>query len=118
LTGDKINSAAQANGLVFGSMNIFHHLDADEQTIFSLANMVEPGNFDPDSIHEMTTTGLTVFMQLSNLKNPADDFDEMLRCAYHISEMLDANLCNQNRQPITQADAEYYWILISEKENT
>mgnify|MGYP000256281621 CR=1 FL=1 len=118
LTGDKINSAAQANGLVFGSMNIFHHLDADEQTIFSLANMVEPGNFDPDSIHEMTTTGLTGFMQLSNLKNPADDFDEMLRCAYHISEMLDANLCNQNRQHITQSYAEYYWILISEKENT
>lgn len=117
LTGDKINSAAQANGLIFGNMNIFHRLDSDGQTIFSLANMVEPGNFDPESIHEMTTTGLTMFMQLSNLSHPADGFDEMLRCAYHMSEMLSADLCNHHRQPITQADAEYYRKLISEKEN-
>ncbi len=117
LTGDKINSAAQANGLIFGNMNIFHRLDSDGKTIFSLANMVEPGNFDPESIHEMTTTGLTMFMQLSNLSHPADGFDEMLRCAYHMSEMLSADLCNHHRQPITQADAEYYRKLISEKEN-
>ena len=116
LTGEKINSAAQANGLTFGSMNIFHRLDGERQTIFSLANMVEPGNFDPDTIHEMTTTGLTMFMQLSNLAHPADDFDEMLRCAYHMSEMLGASLCNRNRQPITQADAEYYRNIIAEKE--
>lgn len=117
LTGDKINSAAQANGLIFGDMNIFHRLDGDEQAVFSLANMIEPGNFDPDSIHEMTTTGLTMFMQISGLSNPADDFDEMLRCAYHMSEMLGATLCSHRRQPITQADAEYYRNLISEKES-
>ncbi|MCK4704071.1 MAG: cell division protein ZipA [Gammaproteobacteria bacterium] len=117
LTGEKINSVAQANGFVFGSMNIYHCHDANGQTIFSLANMMEPGNFDPDSIHEMTTSGLTVFMQLSNLTQPTDDFDEMLRSAYHMSEMLGASLCNQNRQPFTQADAEYYRSLIAEIEN-
>ncbi|MDH3342619.1 MAG: cell division protein ZipA [Gammaproteobacteria bacterium] len=117
LAGDKINSVAQANGMTFGSMDIFHRLDGDGKTIFSLANMVEPGNFDPDSIHEMTTTGLTLFMQLSNLSTPSDDFDEMLRCAYHMSEMLGAVLCNHRRQPITQADAENYRNIISEKEN-
>lgn len=118
LSGEKINSVARANGFVFGSMNIFHRLDENDQTIFSLANMLEPGNFDPDSIHEMTTSGLTVFMQLSNLRHPSEDFDEMLRVAYHISEMLGASLCNQNRQPFTQADAEYYRNIIAGKENT
>ena len=117
LYGEKINSAAQANGFVFGSMNIFHCLDGNGQTIFSLANMVEPGNFDPDTIHEMTTSGLTVFMQLSNLTQPLEGFDAMLRSAYHMSEMLGANLCNQNQQPFTQADAEYYRNMISEIEN-
>ena len=117
LAGDKINSVAQANSLEFGRMNIFHRLDENGKTLFSMANMNEPGNFDPDSIHDLKTSGLTMFMQLSNLSNPSDDFDEMLRCAYHISEMLGASLCNQNRQPITQADAEYYRNLISEKEN-
>ena len=118
LTGEKINSAAQANGLVFGRMNIFHRLDEEGQSIFSLANMMEPGYFDPDTMHDVKTSGLTVFMQISNLSNPSDNFDEMLRCTYHISEMLGADLCNQNRQPITQADAEYYRKIISEKEKS
>lgn len=117
LSGEKINSAARANGFTFGSMNIYHCLDGDGQTIFSMANMIEPGNFDPDSIHDMTTSGLTIFMQLSNVSHPADDFDAMLNSAYHMSEMLGASLCNQNRQLFTQADAEYYRNLISEKEN-
>ena len=116
LTGDRINSVAQANGLDFGRMNFFHRLDENGQTLFSMANMIEPGNFDPDSIHDLKTSGLTMFMQLSNLSNPSDDFDEMLRTAYHISEMLGASLCNHHRQPITQADAEYYRNLISQKE--
>jgi cell division protein ZipA len=117
LTGDRINSVAQANGLEFGRMNIFHRLDENGQTIFSMANMIEPGNFDPESIHDLKTSALTMFMQLSNLSNPSDDFDEMLRTAYHISEMLGASLCSHHRQPITQADAEYYRTIISEKEN-
>lgn len=117
LTGDGINSAAQANGLEFGRMDIFHRLDENGLTLFSMANMIEPGNFDPDSIHELKTSGLTMFMQLSNLSSPSDSFDEMLRCAYHISEMLGASLCNQKRQPITQADAEYYRNIIAQKEN-
>lgn len=117
LTGDSINIAARANGLTFGRMNIFHRLDVDGQALFSMANMIEPGNFDPDTIHDMTTSGLTMFMQLSTSAHPSDCFDEMLRCAYHTSEMLGADLCNQHRQPITQEDAEYYRQLISEKEN-
>ncbi len=117
LTGDSINSAARANGLVFGRMNIFHRLNEEEQALFSMANMIEPGNFDPDTIHDMTTSGLTMFMQLSTSAHPSDCFDEMLRCAYYLSEMLGADLCNQHRRPITQEDAEYYRQLISEKEN-
>ncbi|MDT8451953.1 MAG: cell division protein ZipA [Gammaproteobacteria bacterium] len=117
LTGDRINSAARANGLTFGRMNIFHRLDEEGQALFSMANMIEPGNFDPDTIHDMTTSGLTMFMQLSTSAHPSACFDEMLRCAYHISEMLGAGLCNQYRQPITQEDAEYYRQLISEKDN-
>ena len=117
LTGDKINSVAQANGLEFGRMNIFHRFDEDGQTLFSLANMNEPGYFDPDSIHQLKTSGLTMFMQISNVPNPSDDFDEMLRCAYYVSEMLGASLCNHRRQPISKADAEYYRGIISEKEN-
>ena len=113
LSGDRINSAAQANGLTFGKMDIFHRINNAGQSIFSLANMVEPGNFDADTILDLKTPGITLFMQISAVKNPDEVFDEMLECAYHISEMLDAQLCNRKRQPITQSDAEQYRELVA-----
>jgi cell division protein ZipA len=108
LAGDKINSAAQASGLEFGKMNIFHRLDSFGKTVFSMANMVEPGSFDADAMHEIHTPGIIFFMQISAVADPASAFDDMLECAYHISEMLDAKLCNRKRQPLTQNDAEQY----------
>ena len=113
LAGDKINSAAQASGLEFGKMNIFHRLDEAGKSVFSLANMVEPGSFDADAMHEIQTPGIIFFMQVSAVENSSSVFDDMLECAYHISEMLDAQLCNRKRQPLTQGDAEHYRELVS-----
>ena len=106
LMGSHVNSSAQAMGLKFGEMNIFHFKDGD-RTIFSLANMREPGSFDPNTIHDIKTTGLTVFMQFSG-SDPLDDLTEMLQRSYQLSGLLDARLCNHKRKPLTEQDAENY----------
>ncbi|MCK4834025.1 MAG: cell division protein ZipA C-terminal FtsZ-binding domain-containing protein [Gammaproteobacteria bacterium] len=106
LSGAQINSSAQAMGLTFGEMNIFHYLD-DERSVFSLANMLEPGSFDADTIHDLKTTGLTVFMQLQG-DDPLDDLTEMLQRSYQLAGLLDARLCNHKRKPLTEQDAENY----------
>ena len=113
LAGDKINSAAQASGLEFGKMTIFHRLDEAGKSVFSLANMVEPGSFDADAMHEIQTPGIIFFMQVSAVADSGSIFDDMLECAYHMSEMLDAQLCNRKRQPLTQKDAEQYRELVA-----
>ena len=89
-------------------MNIFHHFDSNGLTTFSLANMVEPGNFDPDAMHDLHTPGIIFFMQMSDVVDPDGTFDDMLECAYHMSEMLDAQLCNHKRKPFMPADADHY----------
>ena len=106
LSGSQINSSAQAMGLSFGDMNIFHYRPAGK-TIFSMANMLEPGTFDPDTIHDMKTTGLTVFMQIKK-GDPLDDLTEMLQRSYQLAGLLDARLCNHKREPLTEQDAENY----------
>ncbi len=106
LMGSHVNSSAQAMGLKFGEMNIFHFKDGD-RTVFSLANMLEPGSFDPNTIHDIKTTGLTVFMQFSG-SDPLDDLTEMLQRSYQLSGLLDARLCNHKRVPLTEQDAENY----------
>ena len=106
LIGSQINSSAQAMGLAFGEMNIFHYRKNDIN-IFSLANMLEPGSFDADTIHDLQTTGLTVFMQIKG-DDPLDDLTEMLQRSYQLAGLLDARLCNHKREPLTEQDAENY----------
>lgn len=106
LIGSQINSSAQAMGLSFGEMNIFH-FKRGGRSIFSLANMLEPGSFDPNTIHDLKTTGLTVFMQIKG-QDPLDDLTEMLQRSYQLAGLLNARLCNHRRQPLTEQDAENY----------
>ena len=106
LQGSQINSSAQAMGLSFGDMNIFHYT-VNGRNVFSLANMLEPGSFDPDTIHDLKTSGLTVFMQLHK-GDPMDDLTEMLQRSYQLAGLLDARLCNHKRETLTEQDAENY----------
>lgn len=106
LLGAEINSSAQAMGFTFGEMNIFH-FTRDGRNIFSLANMLEPGSFDAATIHDLKTTGLTVFMQLAG-DDPLDDLTEMLQRSYQLAGLLGARLCNHKRAPLTEQDAENY----------
>jgi len=112
LTGAEINSSAQAMGLSFGEMNIFHY-KPDGQTVFSLANMLEPGSFDADTIHDLKTTGLTVFMKIKG-NDPMDDLTEMLQRSYQLAGLLDARLCSHNRETLTEQDAENYRTQVSD----
>ncbi len=112
LIGSQINSAAQAMGLSFGDMNIFH-FKPKERSVFSLANMLEPGSFDPDTIHDLKTSGLTVFMQIK-AGDPLDDLTEMLQRSYQLAGLLGARLCNHKRKPLTEQDAENYRQQVSE----
>lgn len=106
--GDRINSAVRSCGMVFGDMNIFHKIDDDNRILFSLANMLNPGSFDPASLFETRTTGLAVFLQLDAVDDPNAALDDMLSTAYHISELLGGQLCNHKRAAISQQDTEEY----------
>lgn len=120
LAGSQINSSVQAMGLVFGEMNIFHYMDKD-RSVFSLANMLEPGSFDAKNIHELKTSGLTIFMQMQ-IGDPLDDLTEMLQRSYQLAGLLDARLCNHKREPLTEQHAESYRVRVAEfiaaKKNT
>ena len=108
LSGKSINSVAHANNLVFGDMNIYHRLDDNEQPLFSMVNMVKPGSFDPATIHEITTPGVSLFMQLPGPSHAEAAFDDMLNTAQRMSEALEARLCDRSRQPMTESTEKDY----------
>jgi len=103
LKGESILSAALANHLQYGDMKIFHRKDKNQKTIFSMANMHEPGHFDSANIHKLRTRGVSFFIQLSLCDDPVKALDDMLICAHSMAGMLGTHLCDQNRHLLNEA---------------
>jgi|GEM_PF-1891336 len=103
IKGEQILSASYALNLQHGDMKIFHrHSETDNSILFSMANVFEPGWFELEQMNQLETRGITFFMQVNRLDEPADVLDEMLICAHRMSTMLDASLCNAHRQPLDE----------------
>ena len=108
LSGKSINSIAHANNMVFGDMSIYHRMDQNDQPLFSMINMVKPGMFDPSTIHELETPGVSLFLQLPGPANASAAFDDMLQVAYRMSDALEARVCDRSRQPLTESVVDEY----------
>lgn len=102
LKGEQVLSSTYATQLEHDPMNIFHRKDAAGEILFSMSNMMEPGSFNIDQMHEMTTRGVSLFIQLGLCKDPVKALDDMLICAHSLASMLNAQLCDQNRQLLNE----------------
>jgi len=101
--GPDLVVAAEKAGLAFGDMGIFHRLVSgkpDAGPIFSMANMVKPGNFDMRHIEELHTPGVSFFMALPGPLSALDAWDAMLPTAQRLAELLDANVLDEERNAL------------------
>lgn len=108
--GPELLSAFDDLGLVFGDMRIFHHYGVGDmktdRPLFHLANMLEPGSFDPDNMDDFTTRGLSLFMQLPPPLDPEAVFELMLSSARQLTGKLGGRVMNQDRQPLDDVHTE------------
>lgn len=95
--------AAEKTGLEFGDMGIYHRLvDGKRELgpIFSVANMVKPGNFDLSRVDVMRTPGLSFFMTLPAPIPALDAWDAMLPTAQRLAELLDGQVLDEERNAL------------------
>jgi cell division protein ZipA len=95
--------AAEKAGLEFGDMGIFHRLvdgRAELGPIFSVANLVKPGNFDMKRVDTMQTPGLSFFMALPGPVPALDAWDAMLPTAQRLAELLDGLVLDEERNAL------------------
>jgi cell division protein ZipA len=103
LLGPDLVVAAEKAGLVYGHMNIFHRMvekHPEQGPIFSVANLVKPGNFDLRAIREVSTPGISFFMTLPGPLSALDAWDTMLPTAQRMAELLDAVLLDEERNAL------------------
>jgi cell division protein ZipA len=102
--GRDVESAARRLGLQFGAMNIFHMESAATPGgphLFSMANMIQPGDFKAEEWDTLVTPGVTFFLSVPCTHRPAQIFEHMAEIAASLAEALDGQLLDQDRRPLT-----------------
>lgn len=102
-TGRAVKAALDKQDLHFGDMQIYHRQTAGsrKQTLFSVANILDPGTLLPDKFVSMTTPGLLIFARLPGPVNGLALFDDLLDTARGLTEQLEGVLCDEARQPVS-----------------
>lgn len=99
--GTGLTEALETVGMHYGDMGIFHHYGvagmSSGASLFSLANMVEPGTFEVNQMDRMTTPGLVLFMQMPTAFDAPVVFELMLHTAQRLSELLGGELRDDSR---------------------
>lgn len=101
-SGPDILSKLTELNLQHGDMNIFHRYDANNKTIFSLANAVEPGIFDIAAMDEMSTPALLFILSLPVSVPALEAYDSMLETARSLTDSLNGRLCDETRSVLTR----------------
>ncbi len=106
--GPELVRCLNAVGMKHGEMSIFHHFGAGElrsrTTLFSAANMFEPGTFDLTRIEAFRTSGIVFFLQLPTSFEGAVAFELLLNTAQRLSELLGGELFVTPKSPLTSRE--------------
>jgi cell division protein ZipA len=85
-------------------MQIFHRtdtVDGDRKTLFSAANIKEPGIFDLSAMETFTTEGIVLFLQVPGAVDAVRAFDAMVESARILADNLDSVVCDAQRSVLT-----------------
>ncbi|MBT8419562.1 MAG: cell division protein ZipA [Gammaproteobacteria bacterium] len=109
--GPSIREQLENAGMHFGEMRIFHHFGPDgqktDQSVFSAADIMEPGTFPINDLGNYTTKGLILFMQLPGPLDGLVAFELMLNVAQKLAKSLEGELCDDTRSTLTTQAANH-----------
>lgn len=125
-SGQTLLKSAEMCHMELGKMNIFHRYESSASTsamaghgvhghsrrkrnkLFSMANLVEPGTFNPESMHDFKSPGVCLFMQLPGPSRSIAGLELMVDTARKMAIKLNAEMRDENHSVITPQTIEHY----------
>ncbi len=108
--GRHLIEALENEGLLYGAYDLFQYASRgdDSVNLFSVANIMEPGSFNLDTLPDTDISGLAVFSVLP-VKNLAsvDVFAEMLAITRRLAESLGGEVTDDSRSTLTPQTAHH-----------
>ena len=96
--GRDIQQFATRHGLSLGAEGSFHALDEDGATLFALSNL-EAGVFVGEAMSLMSTTGVTLVLDVPCVRDGVTAFDRMMEFANDFARQLGGVVVDDNRAP-------------------
>lgn len=103
-TGTAMDRAFAELGLEYGEMQIYHRMAPGSfpRPVFSIANLTEPGTFDPAALAGFATPGLSLFLQLPAPIDAVRAFDDLDETAHRLAASLGGELRDETRSPLSR----------------
>jgi cell division protein ZipA len=103
--GGDLRMAFERLGLRYGDMRIYHHFGTGKlqsrTPIYSVANLYEPGTFDPVAMDRFTTRGIALFMRTPGPVDGRVGFELMLSAAERLKELIGGEIQDEHHRPLT-----------------
>jgi cell division protein ZipA len=90
--GAALLSAIEGLDLVHGRFDIFHRMHPSGRPVFSIANLLEPGTFDPSSMRSGAYPGVAIFAVLPGPVPGHHALDDLMASARSLADRLGGNL--------------------------
>lgn len=110
-TGPMIMQMMAELELEYGDLGIYHYNIErlnKKQSVYCVANMLKPGNFDLNSMEAFSTRGLTMIMQLPGPEDGLKAFNIMVEHAQRLTAFLNGELLDEDRNPLTKQTISLY----------
>lgn len=108
--GAQVRAALEADELRYGRYQVYHRVEggrADGPSVFSVANVMEPGSFDLATMGQGTLPGLTLFMVLPGPRAGVAAYADMLATARRLAQALEGEVLDQDRSTLTRQTARH-----------
>jgi cell division protein ZipA len=73
-----------------------------------MANLVNPGTFDLNSMGDLEVPGVTLFMALDDIEDPVSAFNIMIEAIDSIVASLQLNVMDESRSSMTRQTIDHY----------
>jgi cell division protein ZipA len=90
--GAALLSAMEGLDLVHGRFDIFHRMHPLGRPVFSIANLLEPGTFDPATMRSGAYPGVAIFAVLPGPVSGHHALDDLMATARSLADRLGGNL--------------------------
>lgn len=112
--GPALIETIESCGLRYCDMQLFQYLQ-DDAPLFCLVNMVKPGVFDLENVAQLSTPGVSLFIQMPNAAvGGLAAFDTMLVVAQELAQKLGGELRDETRSVLTHSAIDHIRQQIAE----